>query len=62
MEVELSSLIRRVADGASLAVPSENTGVSMAATRELVRRWAYLRAARLPKVRTQAGRLLAKRH
>ena len=38
MEVELSNLIRRVADGASLAVPSENTGVSMAATRELVRR------------------------
>jgi len=38
MQVELSNLIQRIADGASVAVPSENTGVSMAATRELVRR------------------------
>jgi glutaconate CoA-transferase subunit A len=38
LPVELNNLIQGIANGASLAVPSENTGVSMAATRELVRR------------------------
>ena len=35
---ELPALAAMIADGAKLAVPSENSGVAMAATRELVRR------------------------
>lgn len=38
MQTDIVSLVGRIADGASIAVPSENAGVSMAATRELVRR------------------------
>lgn len=38
MHVALSRLVERIPTGASLAVPSENSGVSIAATRELVRR------------------------
>jgi glutaconate CoA-transferase subunit A len=36
--VEVSALAEQIPDGASIAVPSENAGVSMAATRALVRR------------------------
>jgi glutaconate CoA-transferase subunit A len=35
---ELDELVARIPDGASIAVPSENAGVAMAATRALVRR------------------------
>lgn len=38
MQVDIIKLIERIGDGASIAVPSENAGVAMAATRELVRR------------------------
>jgi glutaconate CoA-transferase, subunit A len=38
VQLELSRLIEQIPDGASVAAPSENTGVAMAATRELVRR------------------------
>jgi glutaconate CoA-transferase subunit A len=38
VELELSRLTEMIPDGASIAIPSENAGVSMAATRELVRR------------------------
>jgi glutaconate CoA-transferase subunit A len=38
VQSDIGSLIGRIADGASVAVPSENAGVSMAATREMVRR------------------------
>jgi len=38
VQLTLSRLIEQIPDGVSIAVPSENAGVSMAATRELVRR------------------------
>jgi len=38
MQTDIASLVGRIPDGSSVAVPSENAGVSMAATRELVRR------------------------
>lgn len=38
MNFELDELVARIPDGASIAVPSENAGVAMAATRALVRR------------------------
>jgi glutaconate CoA-transferase subunit A len=37
---ELAALVAMIPDGAKLAVPSENCGVAMTATRELVRRGA----------------------
>jgi glutaconate CoA-transferase, subunit A len=36
--VDLERLVEQLSDGASVAIPSENAGVSMAATRALVRR------------------------
>ena len=38
MQVDIIKLIERIGERASIAVPSENAGVSMAATREIVRR------------------------
>jgi len=38
VQVDIIKLIERIGERASIAVPSENAGVSMAATREIVRR------------------------
>jgi glutaconate CoA-transferase subunit A len=38
VQVDIIKLIEPIGDGASIAVPSENAGIAMAATRELVRR------------------------